>query len=592
MCKISDYKREIEKSDIVSFDIFDTLIMRYTLYPQDIYYLMETKLIAQAEGAFYRGFAEKRSSAEQNLVKKGTYTLRNIYEEYAQMSGLSKDKIAYLEQLELEIELENVLPRRDVVNLLCYAKKLGKEIILVSDMYMSKNQIEEMLKKSSIDIDLINDIYISSDYSMSKDDGTLWGYISEKYKNRSIVHFGDNEISDGERAMAYGIKYVPIYSSLKLALELVGDTWIKYENIFYCRYIMGILISNVYNSPFCLGESGVVTLDGLENIGYVFFGPLVYYFLNYLYKMAAKKEQKVIFLARDGWLLKNIADKYYIEYGVESEYFLTSRRAMAMTIICNKDDIEYIYNIFAHSSQRTYESFCKVIFNIDIEESDKYAKKNMQELSKNEVLNHIKEKYSESIYSESRKQREYLDRYINEIGIKKEDKLAFINFVGSGTTQSLFEKLGFKENSEYYYFATTPLAIKTQYDLLMTSIYGKGSYYKKSNAVASYVLFGECVFTSPQSQFMGFDQDGNYVFAGDGTNLAYRKISKLHDGIETYVALAKKLNIDTVDIPAEFISVLYGYLFDKELFVIADKDKSAFFMSDTVTSDNICTICM
>lgn len=590
ICDISKYRKMIEKAEVISFDIFDTLIMRSTLYPQDIYDVMENKLNLQSEGTVYKEFARNRRIAEQNLAKQGIYTLRSIYEEYVQISGISREKIEYLEQLELQIEIENILPRRDVVNLLDYAKKLGKEVILVSDMYMSREQIERILKKCSIDVDLIDDIYISCDYSMSKYDGILWKYISEKYIDRNIAHFGDNEISDGQRAMVYGIKYAPIYSSLKIALELAGDTWMKYEDNLYCRCIMGKYISRVYNSPFCIGESSVVTL-GLEDIGYGFFGPLIYYFMEYLYKMATEKNQKIVFLARDSWLLKNIADKYYFEFGVENVYFLTSRRALSMTILCNNEDIDYIFDIFAHSSQRSYESFCKVIFDIDIDETDIYAKKNMQDLSKEEVLKYVKKRYSEKIIAKSKKQREFFDKYIKELGLKIDDKLAFINFVGSGTTQSFFEKIGFKENSEYYYFATTPLTVKTKSELMMTSVYGSGSYYKKSNVVASSVMFGECVFTSPQSQFMGFDCNGKYQFAGDGINSAYGEISKLHKGIDDYMAEIKKSNINIVDIPIEFISMVYGYLFDKELFVIADKDREAFYMSDIITSDKICNIC-
>ena len=51
------------------------------------------------------------------------------------------------------------------------------------------------------------------------------------------------------------------------------------------------------------------------------------------------------------------------------------------------------------------------------------------------------------------------------------------------------------------------------------------------------------------------------------------------------MAEIKKSNINIVDIPIEFISMVYGYLFDKELFVIADKDREAFYMSDIITSD-------
>ena len=59
-------EKEIQKYDIISFDVFDTLIMRKILYPSDIFTMMELNLRKEGDRGV-SNFARLRIEAERQL---------------------------------------------------------------------------------------------------------------------------------------------------------------------------------------------------------------------------------------------------------------------------------------------------------------------------------------------------------------------------------------------------------------------------------------------------------------------------------------------------------------------------------------------
>mgnify|MGYP003404334214 CR=1 FL=1 len=593
MCNIDKYKQEIQLHDIISFDMFDTLIMRYTLYSCDIAQIIEEKLKILYPDVDFSHFAQHRKQAEQNSYKnrQWSYTLTHIYEEYTELESLDSSWVSILEKLEFQTELENILPRNDVVELLDYAKNKGKKIILTSDMYLSTEQITLMLRKTDIDPLLFDDIYISNEYSISKESKGLWKLISNKYCDKKILHFGDNEVSDGKYAIENKIDYLPVYNSLKLATSLFDNKWMKYEYSLSCRYVMGIFVSHILNSPFKLDESCNIKITSLEEIGYNFFGPVVKYFMDDLYHQARDKNQKIIFQARDCWILKQLADKYYTEYNVESTYLLTSRRAIALASIKSNNDIEQVCNVFMLNTEHTLKRFLKVIFNITIDDDDIYSNIYIKNEDKAVLTSHIIKRYSEKILSEAKRQNKCFFDYINKLKIDINEPLAIINFVGSGTTQLFFQKTGFTKLSEYYYFATNIPRVDSQKLKSIISVFGESSNFTGSNNnIAERTIFGEFVFTSPQSQFMGFGVNGESIFADTGINNEYDYVKEIHNGIEKYIRDFKNLYICSSKDVSVLINIIYGYLFDNNIFSVPETIRHTFRLYDTVKSDNILSI--
>lgn len=585
------YENAIMESDVVSFDLFDTLIMRKCLYPDDLFRIMEEKL-AKVAGEEQVDFYEKRKWSEREaLLQHGfTYTLNDIYQIYT--SETSQDNVIAkkLQEIELSLELEYVLPRKDVIELLNFASCSGKRIILVSDMYMVRDQVESLMKKCNISIDIFEDIYISNIEGLAKSDGSLWKHISEKYKECKIVHFGDNLDSDIKKARAVGICSLPIYSGTYTASVLLGNVFHKYENDLICRRIMGLLVADIFNSPFILDTQGRIKITSLRSVGYNFFAPLIKFFMDYLYEQVKLKEQKVLFCARDCWILKTVADKFYSQYGIENKYFLTSRRALLVATTLTDKDIDDAFSIVGYTPAYNFEEFCDIVFNIKVADDDPYRGIRIADLDMKNIKSYIKERYEEDIKTNSLMQKSLYKAYIESLPVDLDERLAIVNFVGGGRTQSLLEKLGIGNNSEFYYFAMTPLQVELSLVSPTHSVFKSGSVYTgNDNALVQYTVLGECIFSSPKSQFMGFTLEGP-VYADDGINHGYDKISESHTAIVEYFQNINSLGLDFNHVPAEFINEIYGVLFQTDICNVSKEVKDAFQTKDIIRTNEVLKI--
>ena len=110
---IDDIVKKSKKYDIVSFDIFDTLITRCIYEPDDAFKILGN-LIKDEK------FIEKRKKAEQQARKKLEHdvNLDEIYDEYMLENNLSKEKTSILKNNEIKLEKDLLVPRKDMCILL------------------------------------------------------------------------------------------------------------------------------------------------------------------------------------------------------------------------------------------------------------------------------------------------------------------------------------------------------------------------------------------------------------------------------------------------------------------------------------------
>lgn len=128
---IDDLMKLLSGYDVISFDIFDTLITRCLPKPNDVFQLVE--LILTDEGKSEVGFAEAREQAEKNAnFIRGYPSFDEIYDELKNLCNLSEEEIKKIKQTEFRIELELLVARRDVLSLFSALIKQGKRIVLVS----------------------------------------------------------------------------------------------------------------------------------------------------------------------------------------------------------------------------------------------------------------------------------------------------------------------------------------------------------------------------------------------------------------------------------------------------------------------------
>ena len=187
----------------VSFDIFDTLLIRLVEDPRDVFWLVE-KYAKNKQIKIPDQFTELRIKAERNAEKKKKEY--NIYDIYNEIYGFDSEK-EKLEVLELEFiaEMDVCVPNKAMIQLYEESIKSKKNVILVSDMYWPERYISRLLLENNINV--YKKIYVSCEYGVSKRDGLLFDYLLKDLEctPKEILHYGDNKKSDLVMARKRGI---------------------------------------------------------------------------------------------------------------------------------------------------------------------------------------------------------------------------------------------------------------------------------------------------------------------------------------------------------------------------------------------------
>ena len=129
----------IQDYEIVSFDVFDTLIMRKTMFSADVFDIVSQKM--KKDYINIEDFRNQRIKADSDIAQ----TSPNIYEIYNQLkknTGISESEKNRILQCEIETEASVLIRREDVVDIFSYAVNCGKSVYLISDMYLPKTIIE------------------------------------------------------------------------------------------------------------------------------------------------------------------------------------------------------------------------------------------------------------------------------------------------------------------------------------------------------------------------------------------------------------------------------------------------------------------
>jgi len=187
---------ELAKYDVISFDVFDTLIFRPFKEPTDIFEIIGEKLNSKY-------FKEKRVRAELKARKmlNKEISIHDIYEIMEEETGIRKETGIDIEfQTEKELCYANTYLMK-VFNTLV---SMAKDIIIISDMYLPQCLLEEIMIAKGYQG--YKKIYISCDYNCSKRDGGLYNLVLKDIGSKSLVHIGDNIISDVISAKKFKIK--------------------------------------------------------------------------------------------------------------------------------------------------------------------------------------------------------------------------------------------------------------------------------------------------------------------------------------------------------------------------------------------------
>ncbi len=300
-------KYRLSDCDIVSFDVFDTLIFRPFDDPKTLFTILGEQLDIYD---FYtiRTNAEKEAR-DLAFLQKGNreVTIDDIYNIIERKTGLDA-KIGARQEFELEKKYCFANPYfKIVVKLL---KEINKPFIICSDMYLHSEQIDEILKGAGYEG--YESLLVSCDNNCSKRQGGLYCIEKSLYPKKKILHIGDNYESDYLSAKAQGLQAIHYKN--------VNDIGASYRAEGFSS-LTGSIYNGIVNTTLL---NGFDKYDPKYEFGFIYGGLYVLGFAKWI-DSTAKKDgvDKVLFLSRDGDIYSKVYDK--LPNHLNWEYFHWSR---------------------------------------------------------------------------------------------------------------------------------------------------------------------------------------------------------------------------------------------------------------------------
>lgn len=472
---------KIYEADIISFDLFDTLVMRKVETYTDVFELLDHML--RDKGIYIPDFARRRIFAEKQLSKDMSPALEDIYESVLESIGGSLIDACELAKLEWELDESLLVEREAVREIFVNAASEGKKVVITTDSYYSKEQIIRILNK--FEIGKYDALFVSSEYGTAKPQG-LFSILKNKYGGKKILHIGDDEYADIEKAKSHGIDTFRVYSALDL-FDALGCLGVRDERAGISdRIKIGLLLSRLLNDPFCFeDEKRNLSVKDASDIGYLFCGPMIGDFTLWMKDCADKQGYKqLLFGARDGYLVGRMFRM--IDESKDSYYFLSSRTAAIRAGMTTQEDIDYVDGMKYFG---TPEEALSVRFGIEVEDIRTIDR-------------------SEAILNKAKQQRENYRRYIEKLGVGA-DKIALFDFVAKGTTQMYLQKL-FPQHMKGFYFLQLEPEFMADKGLDIEPFYSNAE--KDFSAIFDLYYILETILTAPYPQMEEMDSEGNPVF--------------------------------------------------------------------------------
>ena len=562
--------RKIAQAEVVSFDLFDTLIMREVPGVEDIFELMDMAL--KEKGIHIADFVSMRLEVEKRQAEYGAPSLEVLYEELLERTDQIPLSAKELSEMEWEIDYRTIIARRAVCDIYRECIRRKKAVYIVTDTYYRIEQIEKILEK----YDLIGytGLLVSCEYNTGKGQ-QLFDRLKEREGKKKYLHIGDDLTADVEMAAEKGMSTYHVFSGEDL-LDAVGNMGMGNDmDSLADRLKIGMFVARLFNDPFRF-EPGDrrITLEDTYDIGYLICAPMITDFIFWFRdQVRSYRIRNIWFCARDGYLLQKMYQM--LDESAESIYFQTSRVAAIRAGMTDESDISYVDSM---KFSGTIEENLRARFGLEAGLSDDKGRGDKSHGNRNrgdkshgnrnrgdknhgdrdrgdkdhgdrdrEDKNHrawgsIDRKcmtnqaaglldYKNRILEKAVEERKKYKAYLNKLDMKDGD-VAFFDFVAKGTTQMYVQRLVDHHLKGLYFLQLEPEFMSDK-ELDIESFYGTEETETSSIYDNYYVL--ETILTAPCPCVCGFDDAGEPVFAEETrTEEDIRCFERVQEGILDY----------------------------------------------------------
>lgn len=467
---------EIDRHDVISFDIFDTLLTRKVYEPSDVFSLLDLEY----EERYPFVFSVERKRAQQELSETGE---PDIYEIYQRMKVnnpcLSQEECDVFKAREIQKERQILTPRKKLLDCLDYCAGKGKRVYLVSDMYLPGKILADILQQFGIT--RYDRLLVSCDYKTTKQEGLFREMKAQAPDGSTYLHIGDHPDADGKAAQENGLDAYLILPPLQMMEISAYSQILVHLGGIESRIMLGLLMSEVFNDPFVLYRSeGRPLIRRSRSFGYVFIAPLILSFLVWMFgKLDNAHGAAVLFAARDGWLLEQLyhmlSEIFQIHGLPESHYLLISRKAA-----------------------------------MSMEEPGNRA-------GKERYLKYLKDL-----------------NLVKGMTGQQGKQIYFFDFMSRGTCQDYLEQLIGRE-IQGLYFQKSDSGDPKKDALKVESYYKERNALDSYRRIFGLCDFLECILTSYEPSFLGFSADLQPIYENERrSENQLSSVRDIHEGIRDY----------------------------------------------------------
>lgn len=366
-----------ENYEYISFDVFDTAVLRPFGRPEDLFKLLDREFekYSNCNISFHKIRVDAEQRARKNLLdsdeKREDITLKEIYDCIGIQYHISEKICNVMMQEELRLEVKFSSTRMVVKEFYDVAIACGKKVIFTTDMYLPQECIKEILEKCGYCE--YEKIFVSAEYGLLKQTGNLFAQVLTELgiTNSQIIHIGDNEVSDVQKALEMhfvtyfvpkvwdlfineGYRY-PTGNRINAFNDVCGVLMDKDKVMDHCglRSMMALAANRMFDNPFVrYGNTSNFDCNPYF-IGYFSVGTHLLGVTKWiLYKAKEKNYNRIIYTSRDGWLYMQ-AHKIWQKYSEDlpdTKYIYVSRQALLPAMILGEADL---YNLPVEITQYT-----------------------------------------------------------------------------------------------------------------------------------------------------------------------------------------------------------------------------------------------
>jgi FMN phosphatase YigB (HAD superfamily) len=377
-----EIERRLDEWDALTLDIFDTVVIR-RVHDPDVIKRPVAAFISRLAAARGRAWAPDKALKFRHRVEQlhrrragrvgpdfeARYPdfMRDVLSRILAQDDV-EEELQRVTDYELQLEIAMAVPRARFVQLLQEARRRGKRIFLLSDIYLPSSHLRRILEGIGV-ASLADDVVSSADALRAKASGAMWQDVRRRYSLDPArwCHIGDNPISDGVRPAEMGIA--------AFVLRDGDEKWRKALPRFYwhvsqlAHFWKGRLVQQLM-LPL---EGENVPRDDLYRAGYTFFGPMLCAYIHWLAEQVRERNiGRVYFFSREGQLLheiwKRITPVLFPEGGLPPAHYLyVSRLALAGPSCAYRglrEDSAFI--TFLPPQNRDFRDVCRV-FSLHLE---------------------------------------------------------------------------------------------------------------------------------------------------------------------------------------------------------------------------------